>query len=241
MYDIHTLSIFYNLTNNLKEIYNMIDNINYERKKVYDPILRICHWTIAISICLLIGTALINDTLEYGVGQYFAWEVHIFSGYIFTSALILRIIWGIIGQYYARWTNLFHLDTWKNTLCYFKKYRKMPEIEHHAYGHDPLASLIYLGVYMLFIMMALTGLTLTGIMHDSGPFANILMNSTIDEEFIEEIHEFGFNCIWAFIIVHIGALIFHEKIQKIPMAQSMISGYQYRIKKPIEKSEENNN
>jgi cytochrome b len=42
----------------------------------------------------------------------------------------------------------------------------------------------------------------------------------------------------AFVVVHIAALIWHESKDKTPLAQSMVSGYQYEIEPPVKQTVE---
>ena len=48
---------------------------------------------------------------------------------------------------------------------------------------------------------------------------------------IHEIHEWGFWAIGIFAILHVGAMMYHEKRHGTPIAQAMISGYQFRHQK----------
>jgi len=75
--------------------------------------------------------------------------------------------------------------------------------------------------------MGTTGLIAAAGYFQLGPLADAGITRELAHGF-KEVHEFGANLIWAFIALHIGALIFHER-RGAPMAQSMVSGYQYRV------------
>jgi cytochrome b len=48
----------------------------------------------------------------------------------------------------------------------------------------------------------------------------------------KEPHEFIYNLLIVFVVVHIAALIWHEIKDRIPLAQAMVSGYQYQLNQP---------
>ncbi len=205
--------------------------ISYRRTRVYDPFLRVLHWGIALSIISLIGTILIQKLhlFEPGMQRATIWAVHVYTGYVFATSVALRVIWGIIGPKHARFSQMWHFRLWINALQTLIRERRLPQTtEANHFGHDPLASAIYLLMYIVFIGMGTSGLLLAGMAQDMGPFSASAPANFPLEHTIEELHEFGFNVILGFIFAHIAALIWHEKRDHLPLAQSMISGYQYR-------------
>jgi Ni/Fe-hydrogenase 1 B-type cytochrome subunit len=49
------------------------------------------------------------------------------------------------------------------------------------------------------------------------------------KELFKEPHQLIYYLLMWFVVVHIGALIWHESKDKTPIAQSMVSGYQYEV------------
>ncbi len=192
------------------------------RARVYDPVLRVLHWALAGSILLLVATAWLSEFLEEGLSEKAVWLTHISLGYVFAGALLARIVWGVVGPRHARFTALFHARVWAETL------RRRRLVRTRAFGHDPYASLAYLALYAALIVAAVTGLGLAAVEHGAGPLAPWLFDRVGLEEIIEEPHEVMQFVILGFVVMHIGALILHERLEKIPLAQAMISGYQYR-------------
>ena len=96
------------------------------------------------------------------------------------------------------------------------------------YGHHAQASLSYILYYTLILAMVVTGFILASIIHGEGPFAAAFLDSFKYLHLLRQIHEYSWWVIAFFVVTHIGALIFHEWHDRIPIAQSMISGYQYR-------------
>jgi len=200
-----------------------MQTLNYRRLKVYDPVLRIIHAWNGLSILFLLSTVWLSELFEKGPGEETLWTLHIYLGYALVTGIVARLIWGVAGPKHARFSDMWHPAAWLQTL----RTRKL----HGAprFGHHRLASGAYLVVYLLLTTMAMTGLGLAAIEHSMGPLNIWIGDMPWLEDIFEEPHEFIYNLIIAFVIVHIAALIWHENKDQTPLAQSMVTGYQYQI------------
>ncbi|MEW5850916.1 MAG: cytochrome b/b6 domain-containing protein [Myxococcota bacterium] len=196
--------------------------LRLERRKVYDGLLRAVHAVIGLSVVGLGATALFAETLEKGPARRAVWEAHALTGYVLAAALVVRVIWGLVGPRSARWSDLWHPRAWLQILR-----GRWPRSE--GFGHDVAASGAYLVVYALLALMVLSGLALAGLELGMGPLAAWLFDRVWLEELFEEPHEVGALLIAAFTVLHVGALIWHEWRERRPVAQAMVSGYQYRV------------
>lgn len=194
---------------------------SFERRYVYDGLLRFIHWWNALTILLLIASALVSEAFEHGPLERTLWQTHVFLGYGLIGGLVARFVWGVVGPQSARLSDLWHPRSWLQVV----QTRRLPTGLRQ--GHDPLASLAFLIVYALLLIMVGTGLALTAIELDMGPLATSLGDSTGLKKLFKEPHEFVFNLIWMFILVHIGALMFHEWRGRVRIARSMLTGYRY--------------
>jgi cytochrome b561 len=77
-------------------------------------------------------------------------------------------------------------------------------------------------------VMAASGLALAAVEHGVGPLTPWLFDRTELEDLFEGPHEVLFLGVLAFIVVHIGAMLLHEWKDGVPVAQEMVSGYQYK-------------
>lgn len=193
-----------------------MDTVSYRRNKTYDPLLRLIHWTQVIFILCLFATELAADLFPKGVARDAIWHAHVFTGYGLAAALGLRLVWGIVGARHARWSDFWHPAVWL----------RREKADGSAFGHDPMASLAYLGLYAVLLGMVGTGFIAAAGYFDLGPLAGQGITKEWAHDF-KEIHEMAANLILAFILVHVGAMIFHER-RGAPMAQAMVSGWQYR-------------
>jgi cytochrome b len=200
-----------------------MDTLSFRREKSYDPLLRLLHWTLVVCILFLFATELAADSVPKGEARDAVWHGHVLTGYVLAGTLGLRLIWGFIGGRHARWSDFWHPAQWRALLVK----RERPDTA--AFGHDPLASLAYLGLYVILAGMVATGFIAAAGYFNLGPLTGLGISKNLAQGF-KEVHEVAANLILLFVLVHIGALIFHER-RGPPMAQAMVSGWQYRPEK----------
>ncbi len=196
------------------------------REKVYDPVLRALHAWNGLAILLLILSSQVADWLQYTPEATALWRFHVWIGFALVLGLVGRIAWGVNGPAQARWSALWQWRAWLDAL---RQRRWIGEPE--AFGHEPLASAAYLAFYGIALAMAITGLALAAIDQGRGPLVFVLGHDVTLKHVFQEPHEILEKFVWAYVVLHIAALIFHEKRHGIPMAQAMVSGYQYRKEK----------
>lgn len=206
----------------------------YERKKVYDIILRLCHAAMALACVVLLLTAWGAEFyFEEGLYRKALWVSHIFAGYLFSVSLVLRILWGFVGPHHARLSQLFQFQKWLQIV----KNRKAAI--RWDWGHHPQASLTYVLFYIAALILMVTGFFLAGIEHYQGFLAQQLFDDMSYQPWMSNIHEFLSWTIVIFIVAHLGALFLHEKNDGIPVIQSMFSGYQYKKIKEEQNEKQN--
>jgi len=172
--------------------------------KVYDLPTRAFHWLFAILflISFLVGKFIDDDSRLY--------VYHMLSGVIMTFLVTLRIIWGLIGTKYAKFSS-FKLRP-KDLVRYFSSV--IAGKTKRELNHNPASSFA-----AAFMFLASFALTCTG----------LLMVKGIEKEFFEEIHEifvFGFLLT---VIFHIAGIIFHQLHHQDGMISSMITGKKINV------------
>jgi len=199
--------------------------LSYERKLTYDPVLRLLHWLLAIGTTLLLCTAWGSGLFEKGAEEKLIWLFHIYCGYVVAGALAVRFLWLLVGPKHARLADLWHPQEWLSLL------RRPKLAQNIRFGHNPLACMLYLIFFGALAVLSATGLGLAATEHTTGPFAPQLLDEVLLGERLLGLHKIlaiGMSC---FIVIHIVAMILHERLEKVPVSQAMLSGYQYRIKK----------
>ena len=197
------------------------------REKVYDPILRVIHLWFALAILLLILTSQVADWVALTPTATVLWRLHVWIGYALILGLAARICWSLYGTKYAHWR---HLWTWRAWLAAVRN--RTLFTPPMGFGHHPLATAAYLALYLVCLVQAVTGLALAAIEQGQGPLTAWLGHDLILKSWFMVPHDWLGDVVIAFIVAHIAALILHEVRHGIPLAQAMVSGYQYRKDDP---------
>lgn len=208
-----------------------MEAITYHRQKVYDPLLRFIHLWNGLAILFLMLSVWLSELFEKGVGEKTLWQMHIYIGYALVVGVITRLAWGIVGPQHARFSDMWHPAAWWDAVRNFNLQAKP------RFGHNTLASGAYLLVYGLLIIMAVTGLGLAAVEQSMGPFNVWFGDMAWLKETFEEPHELIYDLLMIFVVAHIAALIWHEHKDKTPLAQAMVTGYQYEVEPNGEQSQ----
>ncbi len=200
-----------------------METLSYRRQKVYDPVLRLMHMWNGMVILFLMMTIWVSELFEKGVGEDTLWQLHIYLGYALVVGIVSRLVWGLVGPRHARFTDMWHPSAWWHAI------RNVDLQAKPRFGHNTLASGVYLVVYVLLVVMAITGLGLAAVEHSMGPFDAWLGDMAWLKDVFEEPHEIIYYFLMGFVVLHIAALIWHEHKDKTPLAQSMVTGYQYEV------------
>lgn len=138
---------------------------------VFERPVRICHWTVVFALIVLSITGFyIYDPFLGGSGTpghpgFTMGEmrfVHETAGFVFIAAVVFRIYWGFVGNRYVRWRGMLPITRGQRRslrdVARFYAFldRRPPRVN----GHNALAGLAYIALYVLFIITILTGLGL---------------------------------------------------------------------------------
>lgn len=138
---------------------------------VFELPVRIVHWTIVLCLIVLSFTGYyIHHPFLSGGGMtghpgFTMGEmrfVHESTGFVFIAAVLFRIYWSFAGNRYVRWSALLPVtkaqrrDLRETARFYAFLNRRPPRLN----GHNPLAGLAYVVLYLGFIVTILTGLGL---------------------------------------------------------------------------------
>lgn len=134
--------------------------------EVWDKPTRWFHWINVLAVLGLAGLGLvIFNAKTLGVstpGKILLKETHVWVGYVFVVNLVVRLIWGFIGNRYARWGGALPAG-----VGYFSSVRDyvvgfFGQVPKHYLGHNPLGRISVAVMLVLLAVQAITGLTLAG-------------------------------------------------------------------------------
>ena len=210
---------------------------------VWDPLVRIFHWTLVVAFIIAYFTAEEEN------------PVHIYSGYVVLGLITFRVLWGIIGTKYARFSNFLYSPA--AVVQYIKGLiGNKPE---HYLGHNPLGGWMIMALLLCLFVVTLSGLKLYAVEEGRGPLAansgglSLISNAYADrdeededddddnrsttehegrshhsekegEKFWEEIHDASTDIMLFLILLHIGGVILSSYMHKENLVRSMVTG-----------------
>ena len=177
---------------------------------VWDIVVRLFHWLLIILYCV----AYLSEDLFL--------TVHAWAGYAIALLLVIRIIWGIIGTKYARFTDFIYP---KNTIKQFIKDTFSLRAKRYL-GHNPAGGVMVFALMTLLSLTICFGLILFGIEEGRGPLATTLSGTShFWGDIIDTLHEFFAHTTLALIVIHIFGVLVESLINHENLAASMINGY----------------
>lgn len=174
--------------------------------KVWDLPLRIFHWLLVAGFV----TAYLTED---------EWlTVHVWAGYGIAGLLLFRLIWGFIGNHYARFAQF--IVTPAVALAYLKDL--YAGTAQRYLGHNPAGAVMIVLLLINLLLTVLTGLTVYGADQGAGPLAGI---GTEHEELWEEVHEFFANFTLALVIAHVIGVAVESYLHRENLAKAMWHGF----------------
>ena len=191
-------------------IINSPDTPKTRQVKVWDILVRFTHWTVAAGI--------IANLLFTEDGS----DLHVYVGYTVVGLVVLRLLWGLVGTRYARFTNFFPTPT---RLKRHLSALSIRRVDEQHLGHNPLAAIMMLSLWAVII-----GLGLTGYLMEADIFSNTELLG--NEDLLEEVHELLANSLYLLVPLHIISAIVVSYWERHNLIKSMITGKKTVTDKP---------
>ena len=174
--------------------------------KVWDPLVRIFHWSLVFFFFL----AYITE--DDGV------NIHSYAGYTVTLLITFRIVWGLFGTEYAQFSNF--VTSFGNVKAYLKQiFSGHPK---HYIGHNPAGGLMIIILLICLFLTTFTGMSVFAT-EGHGPFASTFI-SQWSEDVLEEAHELFANLTVLTVIIHVFGVLVSSLLHKENLIKSMITG-----------------
>jgi cytochrome b len=164
--------------------------------KVWDPVVRILHWTMALGV--IANLTLLRENKD----------LHNIVGYVVLGALTVRILWGFIGTRHARFGDFV---PWPGTLMGYLK-AMLARREPRYIGHNPAGSVMIIGLLVLMAMLGISGWMMS-------------LDRYWGVAWVESLHETAANIVMVAAILHVVAAIFESLRHHENLPWSMITGY----------------
>jgi len=209
-----------------------------ETVKVWDIWVRVFHWSLVALFVVAYFTAEEENI------------VHIYSGYAVLGLVIFRVLWGIVGSKYARFSDFLYPP--KQVIQYIRgMVAGKPE---HYLGHNPLGGWMIVALLASLIVVTVTGLKVYAIEEERGPLASanqllVIDNAYADrdededgehegrkhdngkdaeEEMWKELHDVSTDITLFLICLHILGVIVSSRVYGENLVKAMITGNKER-------------
>lgn len=190
---------------------------------VWDPLVRLFHWTLAIAFVLAYCTQSewfeeIRDRL---LSEEWLQVLHVWAGYTLAGLLLFRLLWGFVGPRYARFSDFVYGP--REVLIYVKDVLTLRAPRH--LGHNPAGGMMIIVLLLSLTITVTAGLMLYGADKGLGPLASLLANSSdgaIDA--FKELHEFFANFTVILVVGHLIGVVWESRLHRENLARAMITG-----------------
>ena len=201
--------------------------------RVWDPLVRIFHWSLVLAF-----------TVAYLSGDEEN-NLHIYSGYLIFGLISFRLLWGIVGSRYARFSDFVYSP--KSIITYIKDI--IAGQPKRYLGHNPAGGAMIVALLLSLVVVTYSGLKVYAIEEGAGPLAlqttevSFIKSAYADdddeyedehnkhdngedeaEEFWEEIHEVSANFVLFLVILHIAGVIVSGRLHNENLVKAMITG-----------------
>ena len=184
--------------------------------RVWDPMVRAFHWSLVAAFAIA--------WLSADEGQ----RVHEVAGYVVAGLIAFRLVWGMIGGRYARFSQFVKGPG--STLTYLRTMLRGAERRH--IGHNPAGAAMIVA-----LLLSLSGTALTGWL--SADPARVAMLPDMprivtpawaddgreeEEETLEDLHEVLANLSLFLVALHVGGVLLSSLRHRENLVHAMVTG-----------------
>jgi len=181
-------------------------NASTETVKIWDPLIRVFHWSLVATFFVAYFTE--GDWIN----------LHVNAGYIVSSLIGFRLIWGFIGPRYARFSQFFKSPA--EVLSYIRQMREF-NVPHYL-GHNPAAAAMIFALLLSIIAISISGMSIIA-SEGHGPLAGTFF-ATLDTGWMKDIHEFFANFTVLLVILHVSGVYFSSMLENENLPLAMVTG-----------------
>lgn len=177
--------------------------------KVWDPLVRLFHWSLvaAFAAAYLSG----EDWLG----------VHTAAGYTVLGLVLFRVLWGVVGTRYARFSSFVRGP--RVVIGYLRDLLRGRERRY--LGHNPAGAAMIVALLTSLTFTLGSGLAVYGIDPGAGPLAGWLAGAGHAwKEALEEVHEFFANATLLLVGLHVAGVILAGWRHRENLVRAMVTG-----------------
>lgn len=202
-----------------------------EPPSLWDPVVRITHWGIALSV-------LANAALDEGGSL-----LHVSLGWLVMALLVLRLVWGVLGPGEARFSAFP-----PNPVAALRHLGQLATGRVRDYpSHNPAGAMMAYAFWACLALVTVTGLVMTGgatpmqVAEDkaavaSGDWSALIRESdgeSSDEDgglrhTAEEVHEVVANLLLILAALHVAGVLVEARAMRRSLVAPMLLGHRRR-------------
>jgi len=176
--------------------------------KVWDPFVRIFHWSLVLTFTVAYVTA---EDLEV---------LHNNAGYAVLGLVLLRIIWGLVGTRHARFSDFVYPAAEVRGFLRDTLRRRA----QRYLGHNPAGGAMVIVMLLSLIITTVTGIAFYGAEDGAGPLAMLAGSAEWSREMLEEVHEFFANLTVLLVVVHVIGVVVESRLHDENLVKAMFTG-----------------
>lgn len=201
---------------------------------VWEVPVRISHWVTAGAIVVLALTGgYIADPFLIPPGAAVMTTVrlvHIVTAFVFLFSGLVRTVWLLRGNRFARWSAFIPTNRRQATELFRQAgfygfvRREIPKV----LGHNQLAAAAYLALFALLFVETVTGFALDGLLGaEPGATAFAWLRDLVPAQTIRLVHHAAMWAILAIALFHIYSCILVDNLERNGLVSSIVSGSKY--------------
>jgi len=209
--------------------------MQFERHQAWSVLLRLFHWSFALSIVTLTVTGLYihfpwTNTMVIGASSFPVATmryIHFIAGFVFTAALLTRIYLLLFGNRQERFWDFLPITprNIKNLFSTLGYYLYLTDKHDHRLGHNALAGIVYFTTFIVALTQLASGFFL---LYPESPFWQKWgMYFFASQQQGRGIH---YLLMWYFIFfvaTHIYIVVWNDARSKEGLISSIFTGVKY--------------
>jgi Ni/Fe-hydrogenase 1 B-type cytochrome subunit len=196
--------------------------------------VRLTHWVTAgcIVVLSLTGGYIADPFLipPGGAVMATARQIHMLAAYTLLASGLLRLVWLLAGNRFARWSAFFPttrvqlIEIFRQAGFYAFIRKEIPRI----LGHNQLAASAYLLLWVLLVVETVTGFALDGLLgSEPGATGFGWLIGVVGPQLVRLVHHLSMWGILAISLFHIYSCVLVDHLEKNGLLSSIFSGYKY--------------
>ncbi|MCW8177461.1 cytochrome b/b6 domain-containing protein [Verminephrobacter aporrectodeae] len=176
--------------------------------RIWDLPTRIFHWALVAGVVALVITAKLG-------GNAMVWHLRI--GHAVLALLVFRIVWGLVGGRWSRFTAFLYSPA---RLLRYLRGKPHPE---DGIGHSPLGALSVFALLVVLLAQVASGLFSDDEIAFSGSLTRFVPNALVDQA--TRYHkDIGQYLLIGLVVLHVLAIVFYVRVRGQQLVKPMFDG-----------------